>query len=603
MRGFSRSAHLRVTTAIAFALLTGARARAQLQTAWQHTLPPTFAADPRAVLTPTGDVVVASTSDALGAQALRIALDGFDANGTQTLALAFTPNGDSTRAADLTVDTASGDLLVLGSTRSVATGANDELSLSRFDASGNLVWTTRYSTPDDDLGRRVRVGTNGEIYVLGVGVCSCFPIPVVNSPYLLVFSPAGVLQSSTSLPGDTDIVDLGRHPAGGAVVTTLDTHAPQSTLHVLLVDSSASILWSRAKAQGSGWVPRRNVTIDRQGRVFAGGSVAITPAHSNASIHAFDANGVDLWTATFDDPARDLAGCTSLALDGTGNVVATAVVDDASFSDGRGVVFSCDATGAARWSRTIGTSPGGRAYLSTLAVDRAGNSIAAGRSGVDGVLLRHDRDGRPRGVFLVPPAANDTLLVLDVLASGAGDFTYLAVEFTPTGTAQGTIIGRVHEQGVPFCFGDGSATPCPCGNASAFFEQAGCRNSTGSAAQLVDEGVASLSSDSLVLRTHHTTASGTTFFVQGDLHLNGGAGAVFGDGLTCLGGALVRLRNVPASGGSASIGAGSTAPISALGLVLAPGLRTYQALYRNAASFCTPSTFNTSNGLELTWTL
>ncbi|MEY2806172.1 MAG: hypothetical protein RIR65_589, partial [Planctomycetota bacterium] len=32
-----------------------------------------------------------------------------------------------------------------------------------------------------------------------------------------------------------------------------------------------------------------------------------------------------------------------------------------------------------------------------------------------------------------------------------------------------------------------------------------------------------------------------------------------------------------------------------------PGTRTYQAWYRNAAAFCTPSGFNLGNGLEIVW--
>ena len=96
-------------------------------------------------------------------------------------------------------------------------------------------------------------------------------------------------------------------------------------------------------------------------------------------------------------------------------------------------------------------------------------------------------------------------------------------------------------------------------------------------------------------------ATSPTSFVQATQPLVGGA--VFGDGLLCLGGTLVRLRTVAAAGGSASIGTGSTASISTLGAVTQPGVLRYQALYRNAANFCTPSTFNTTNGLEITWTL
>jgi len=43
--------------------------------------------------------------------------------------------------------------------------------------------------------------------------------------------------------------------------------------------------------------------------------------------------------------------------------------------------------------------------------------------------------------------------------------------------------------------------------------------------------------------------------------------------------------------------------VSQRGLVTTPGLRTYQVWYRNAAAFCSASTFNLTNGLSVSWTL
>jgi hypothetical protein len=37
------------------------------------------------------------------------------------------------------------------------------------------------------------------------------------------------------------------------------------------------------------------------------------------------------------------------------------------------------------------------------------------------------------------------------------------------------------------------------------------------------------------------------------------------------------------------------------GNVTGAGTREYQVWYRNAASFCTASTFNLTNGLQLNW--
>ena len=73
--------------------------------------------------------------------------------------------------------------------------------------------------------------------------------------------------------------------------------------------------------------------------------------------------------------------------------------------------------------------------------------------------------------------------------------------------------------------------------------------------------------------------------------------------MRCAGGLIVRLgTRANALGASQYPGAGD-ASVSARGLVTTAGTRTYQIWYRNAAAFCTASTFNLSNGLSVDWTL
>ena len=78
---------------------------------------------------------------------------------------------------------------------------------------------------------------------------------------------------------------------------------------------------------------------------------------------------------------------------------------------------------------------------------------------------------------------------------------------------------------------------------------------------------------------------------------------MFGDGLRCAGGSIVRLSTQANSAGASQDPAIGDQPISIRGLNGPGALRTYQVWYRNAAAFCTPSTFNLTNGLELVWTI
>ncbi len=151
-----------------------------------------------------------------------------------------------------------------------------------------------------------------------------------------------------------------------------------------------------------------------------------------------------------------------------------------------------------------------------------------------------------------------------------------------------------------FCFGDGSATACPCGNAGAAGN--GCANSmNANGAHLGGSGLARVTSDTFVLNGTGMPNSSALYF-QGVTQQNGGAGAVFGDGLRCAGGAIIRLGTKINVTGASQFPAVGDPSISVRGMVPgAGGLRTYQVWYRNAAAFCNPETFNLTNGVQVTW--
>jgi hypothetical protein len=154
--------------------------------------------------------------------------------------------------------------------------------------------------------------------------------------------------------------------------------------------------------------------------------------------------------------------------------------------------------------------------------------------------------------------------------------------------------------GTLYCFGDGTATACPCGNASAPGANAGCLNSLGTGGALTATGSASLSNDTITLLGSGMPSANALYF-QGTGQQNGGLGVVFGDGLRCAGGMTTRLvTRTNVSGASQYPLAGEPA-LSVRGQVLAPGARTYQVWYRNSAAFCTPDGWNLTNALQLDW--
>jgi hypothetical protein len=156
----------------------------------------------------------------------------------------------------------------------------------------------------------------------------------------------------------------------------------------------------------------------------------------------------------------------------------------------------------------------------------------------------------------------------------------------------GTSCGPV---GMPYCFGDGTGTPCPCGNNGA--SGSGCASSvSASGASLATSGNSVLANDTLVLLGSSMPNSSCLYF-QGTTQV----GTPFGDGLRCVAGSVTRLATKINFSGASQFPAGGDPALHLQGGVASQGQRTYQAWYRNAAAFCTPSTFNLTNGVLVTW--
>lgn len=151
--------------------------------------------------------------------------------------------------------------------------------------------------------------------------------------------------------------------------------------------------------------------------------------------------------------------------------------------------------------------------------------------------------------------------------------------------------------GVPYCFGDGTGTACPCGTVSASGN--GCPSSIAvGGSNLSGQGFASISSDTLVLNCT-SVPNGPGLFYQGSAQ----TAVAFGDGVLCAGSGIQRLGVVFANGNHSSYPGGLTPnPVHIAGATSAGDQRHYQMWYRDAdVSFCTASLFNLTNGLSVLW--
>jgi hypothetical protein len=203
----------------------------------------------------------------------------------------------------------------------------------------------------------------------------------------------------------------------------------------------------------------------------------------------------------------------------------------------------------------------------------------------------------------VSGATTPVLTIAGVTAADAGTYDVVVTNACAADTSLPAVLTVVPPPAIQrICFGDGSGTACPCGNASDPGDHAGCLNSLGNGGVLDAGGQASVANDTLQLDAQDMPNSSALFF-QGTARVQGGLGAVFGDGLRCAGGALVRLATKTNAAGRSQYPENGDATIAVRGGCTPGAVRVYQVWYRNAAAFCAAATFNLTNAVEVSWGL
>ena len=148
-----------------------------------------------------------------------------------------------------------------------------------------------------------------------------------------------------------------------------------------------------------------------------------------------------------------------------------------------------------------------------------------------------------------------------------------------------------------FCSGDlANPSGCPCNNLGN--PEEGCANGTGVGAKLSASGSASVSGGVITLSGSQLIPSQPGLYFQGNNAVNAGDGILFGDGLRCAGGGVVRLQVRFASSTGEST---TTVNVASVGGVSAGDTKRYQLWYRDPLTSPCGAQFNLSNGVEITY--
>lgn len=188
------------------------------------------------------------------------------------------------------------------------------------------------------------------------------------------------------------------------------------------------------------------------------------------------------------------------------------------------------------------------------------------------------------------------------LVDGPNDFTiafHLGVSATDYDVAASRFGSTQGGSWNAYCFGDGSGAVCPCGNSGA--PGHGCGNSNFGAGAYLERSAGSFSTlhDTAVLHAGNLPTNTPCLLFQGTTQLTG---AVFGEGLRCAGGFVVRMGVQSANANDVSFPAPGDPALSVRGAVPLEGAsRTYQIWYRDSSPFCGTSNYNFTNGVHVLW--
>ncbi|MFN0007752.1 MAG: TolB family protein [Planctomycetota bacterium] len=383
---------------------------------------------------------------------------------------------------------------------------------------------------------------------------------------------------------DPSISGDGRYVVFESAATNLVASDANAALDVFLRDLT-TLVTSRVSvgasgAEGDGDSTNPSISSDGRWVAFQSAATNFVPGDTNLSVDTFSRN-LSGGLATTVRTSVDSGGTQGLSGGST---------DPSISADGRRVAFQSAATNLVPGDTNLSID----VFVRDLLLD-ATERVSVDSGGTQGATSSE----RPS------ISADGLRIAFDSSASNLSE-----------GDTNGVRDVFLREEGIAaaitaFCFGDGTAAHCPCGNIGASGH--GCENSAGTGGALLSaSGFAKLSLDTVELEAmdlaapREATPTGAVVFFQGRAPLSA---SVFGDGLLCVGG-LTRLYSVHVSGdGAVAPGPGDpsiTARSTARGVPITLGsTRAYQMLYRDpSASFCpAPSggTINTSNGVAIAW--
>jgi hypothetical protein len=277
----------------------------------------------------------------------------------------------------LTVDPF-GDIVVVGDLQ--GGGGALEAFVSKFDGSGNHVWTKPFY---DNLGSQaldVDADALGNLYISGATYQAAGIFGARPDGFVTKFDAAGG-RGWTRQFGQI-FNDLAWGVAADASGNVYVSGESQDDLVLNKYDAEGALQWERELAT-SGFERSQSIALDELGNVFVAGNSGMAHGGINygrfdALIAKYDTSGAMAWVHQTGSSDND--GAARIATDGLGNAYlvgfAMADLDGVGFGERDVLVAKYDAAGERVWQQPLGTAAGDSGL--DIAVDAFGNAYVVG---------------------------------------------------------------------------------------------------------------------------------------------------------------------------------------------------------------------------------
>ena len=308
-------------------------------------------------------------------------------------------SGDD-RSYSVAVD-ASGNSYISGRTNGIlgdSSAGGTDAFLTKFNSSGNEVWSSQIGTSGGDYSYSVAVDASGNSYISGytsgvlgsssAGGYDAFLTKFDSSGSELWTQQIGTLSSDKSYSVAVDA--SGNVYISGSTSGVLgSSYKGNDDAFLTKFDSSGSELWTQ-QIGTSRWDYSYSVAVDGSGNAYISGSTngdfgSFDAGGEDAFLTKFDSSGNKLWTKQIGNMSSDDYSL-SVAVDASGNAYISGYTDGVLGSSSAGAedafLTKLDSSGSEVWTSQIGSS--NIDYSFSVAVDGSGNVYISGYTG--GVL-------------------------------------------------------------------------------------------------------------------------------------------------------------------------------------------------------------------------